>query len=61
MGNINIEQRVISVFWNKFQFHAERLSETQKADSLLNPEIALFHRMLEKWVSFSLHLRIKSV
>lgn len=39
MGNMDIEQRVISVFWNKFQFHAERLSETQKADSLLNPEI----------------------
>ena len=37
MGNMDIEQRVISVFWNKFQFHAERLSETQKADSLLNP------------------------
>ena len=37
MGNMDIEQRVISVFWNKF--HAERLSETQKADSLLNPEI----------------------
>ena len=30
MGNMDIEQRVISVFWNKFQFHAERLSETQK-------------------------------
>ena len=41
MGNMDIEQRVISVFWNKFQFHAERLSETQKADSLLNPEIDL--------------------
>lgn len=39
MGNMDIEQRVISVFWNKFQFHAERLSETQKVDSLLNPEI----------------------
>ena len=39
MGNMDIEQRVISVFWNKFQFNAERLSETQKADSLLNPEI----------------------
>ena len=39
MVNMDIEQRVISVFWNKFQFHAERLSETQKADSLLNPEI----------------------
>lgn len=39
MGDMNIEQKVISVFWNKFQFHPERLSEAQKADSLLHPEI----------------------
>lgn len=39
MGDMNIEQKVISVFWNKFQFHPERLSESQRADSLLSPEI----------------------
>lgn len=39
MGDMDIEQRVISVFWNKFQFHPERLSEAQRSDSLLNPEI----------------------
>ena len=39
MGIMHIEQRVISVFWNKFQFHPERLSEAQRADSLLDPEI----------------------
>ena len=30
MGNMDIEQRVISVFWNKFQFHAEDYLKLRK-------------------------------
>lgn len=39
MEDKDIEQKVYSVFLSKFKFNPEKLSESQRADSLLKPEI----------------------
>lgn len=39
MEQNQVEQKIINVFWDKFQFHADRLSDEQRRESLLKPEI----------------------
>ena len=39
MKDKDIEQKVYSVFRSKFNFNPEKLTESQRADSLLKPEI----------------------
>lgn len=42
MEQNQIEKIIINLFWDKFQFRADRLSDEQKKESLLKPEIG-FH------------------
>lgn len=39
MDQNQIENKIIDLFWDKFQFHADKLTDEQKKESLLKPEI----------------------